>query len=231
LVAADFNGDRRPDLAVARSNSSSIAVLLNNGHGLGSATEIPVGHKSWTVTAGDLNRDGHTDLVATNGDFRATTVIVALGIGNGTFGAPHEYTAEQVPFAVGIADFNGDKIPDLAVADCCWPAVSVLLGVGDGTFRAATDYFPDQNPTSIGIGDFNGDRNLDIATTNEFSDSVSLLLGNGHGSFSPVVNLSVGPAGSEPFALSTLDANHDHTTDFVVANYGSGTLREFTSTR
>src|SRR5260370_34465292 len=72
-------------------------------------------------------------------------LVQMLGIG----GAPHS-------FAVG--DFNGDGVPDLAVAN---DGLVVLLGNGGGTFQA---------PLSLGLdgfavagGDFNGDGRLDLA--------------------------------------------------------------------
>ena len=44
ITSADFNGDKKPDLAVANSNSSNVSVLLNDGSGgFGAATNFPVG--------------------------------------------------------------------------------------------------------------------------------------------------------------------------------------------
>jgi hypothetical protein len=39
-----------------------------------------------------------------------------------------------------MGDFNGDGIPDFAVANYLSNDVSVLLGKGDGTFQAAVNY-------------------------------------------------------------------------------------------
>ncbi len=45
-----------------------------------------------------------------------------------------------LPASVATADFNGDGIPDLAVANLLSNSISVLVGLGDGTFHSAGDY-------------------------------------------------------------------------------------------
>src|SRR5207249_1194664 len=89
------------------------------------------------VVAGDVNGDGHTDLV--------TSVSVLLGDGAGGFGAPQNYAVGANPSSVAVADFNRDGKPDLVTANTGSSpgyagSVSVLLGNGDGTFQPARDY-------------------------------------------------------------------------------------------
>jgi hypothetical protein len=55
-----------------------------------------------------------------------------------------------------VGDFNGDGVPDLAVANSLSHNVSVLLGNGDGTFRAAQNYGAGTAPVFVAVGDFNG---------------------------------------------------------------------------
>src|SRR5438132_13550965 len=60
------------------------------------------------------------------------------------------------PFAVALADFNGDGKIDLAVANSGTNTVSVLLGNGTGTFGAKTDFTTGSGPRSVAAADLNG---------------------------------------------------------------------------
>jgi hypothetical protein len=77
---------------------------------------------------------------------------------------------------VAVGDFNGDGVPDLAVADVSGAGVSVLLGQGDGTFRPKLGYGVGSSPVSVAVGDFNGDGFPDLVTANSGSNNVSVLL-------------------------------------------------------
>src|SRR5438128_141413 len=79
-----------------------------------------------------------------------------------SFIAAPTYAAGGYAESVAVGDFNGDAIPDLAVANGVYPAhVSVLLGKGDGIFQAAQSYATGASgyfrPNSVAVGDFNGD--------------------------------------------------------------------------
>ena len=99
-----------------------------------------------------------------------------------SFLAPRAFYAGANPDSVAVADFNGDGIPDLAVANFgTYPnftdgSVSVLLGNGDGTFQAPASYAVGSNPDWVLVGDFNGDGYPDLAVNNFGSNSVSILL-------------------------------------------------------
>src|SRR5207253_10874781 len=54
--------------------------------------------------------------------------------------AGRDFAAGASPHSVAVGDFNGDGVPDLAVAGYGSNAVSVLLGNGDGTFQTALTF-------------------------------------------------------------------------------------------
>ena len=67
LVAGDFNGDGRTDLAVANSGSNDVSVLLGNGDGtFQPQVTYAVGSEPVAIVAGDFNGDGRTDLAVAN---------------------------------------------------------------------------------------------------------------------------------------------------------------------
>jgi hypothetical protein len=97
------------------------------------------------------------------------------------------------PVSVAVGDFNGDGIPDLAVASVVQANVTILLGNGDGTFNAvATQPATGNSPWFIAVGDFNGDGIPDLAVANLGSSTVSVFLGNGDGTFTAGQSVATG---------------------------------------
>ncbi len=70
---------------------------------------------SSSVTTGDFNGDGLTDLATANDD--SDDVSVLLGNGDGTFAAQQTFAAGDRPVSVTTGDFNGDGLTDLATAN------------------------------------------------------------------------------------------------------------------
>jgi len=176
VAIGDFNGDGKPDLAVANLSSNTVSILLGTGAGgFGPATNFPVaGLAASTVAIGDLNGDGVLDLAVANQS--SNNVSVLLGTGTGAFGPAANFAVGSQPFSVAIGDLNGDGKPDLAVANIGSNTVSILLGTGAGAFGPATNFVVGSNPISVAIGDLNGDGKPDLAVANQGSNSVSILL-------------------------------------------------------
>ena len=126
------------------------------------------------------------------------------------------------PNSVAVGDFNGDGIPDMAVANRLDNTVTILLGNGDGTFRASGISPPTgKTPVAVVSGDFNGDGKADLAVANSTDGTVSILLGNGDGTFT----LKASPVtGNNPAALAVGDFNGDGKADLAVANNSSNSV-------
>ncbi len=131
------------------------------------------------------------------------------------FLAGQDYDVGVRPSAIAWGDFNGDGIPDLAVANSGSATVSVLLGNGDGSFQAARDYAVPPNPGALAVGDFTGDGRQDLVVVSpNFGGSVSVLLSNGDGTFQPARTIATEPY---PDAVAVGDFNGDGTLDLAVA--------------
>jgi hypothetical protein len=170
------------------------------------------------VALGDLNADGHLDVVVANEDSPGT-IAVLLGNGDGTLQSAVTYAAGAWPQFVVLADFNKDGHLDVAVANRAiggsgW--VNIFLGNGDGTLQSPVSYGPFNDAFSLAVADFNRDGVLDIAVAD--ISSGSLLLGKGDGTF-----LSGTPIGaSAPVFFAVADFNRDHKLDLASAfNTGS----------
>ena len=94
---------------------------------------FPVAGLPYSVTTGDFNGDGITDLAAANNLYDNVSVLLGNGsggTGNGTFAAHVTYAAGDGPYAVTTGDFNGDGITDLATSNKDSDSVTVLLNLG-----------------------------------------------------------------------------------------------------
>ncbi len=84
VAIGDFNGDGKPDLAVANSNSSTVSVLPGRGDGtFATRTDYGTGGEPMSVAIGDFNGDGRPDLAVANGIDNTVSVLLNLGPGSG----------------------------------------------------------------------------------------------------------------------------------------------------
>ncbi len=215
VVAADFNGDGLPDLALAGGNF--MVVLLGNGDG--TFTQVPINSSSISganrfvsMVAGDFDGDGIPDLAVLSEDNAqggGQLVSVLLGNGDGTFqqGASvvtNAYPVFNTLLTMVTADFNGDGKLDLAVpylgngnnlVPTAVETVTILLGNGSGMFEQATGspISVNSEPNCIGLGDVNGDGIADLLL-DETGDiaAPTFLVGNGDGTFRSIVTSGYG---------------------------------------
>ena len=131
IAVGDFNGDGKPDLAVANGTSNDVSVLLGNGNGsFQTAVNYAIGSSTQPVSlaTGDFNGDGILDIAVAN--HLANTASVLLGNSNGTFQAAASYGASFFPQAITVGNFTGDGRADLVVANAngdLTTNVSILL--------------------------------------------------------------------------------------------------------
>jgi uncharacterized membrane protein len=162
-------------------------------------------------------------LDTTSGNSVVGTAALANGPPALSWGNPESAAIGTQPYSIAVADFNGDGIPDLAIAFTSNKTLTILLGNGDGTFNeAAINTQSGPYPSFVAAGDFNHDGKADLAVTNPGTNDVMIFLGNGDATFTAVATSP--ETGSEPGVIGVGDFNGDGIQDLAIVNNGSGTV-------
>jgi hypothetical protein len=233
LQLVDVNEDKNLDVVAANGRRNTIKLLLGDGHGgfsPRSVVELEPGYNNYSFALGDVDGDGHLDLVAEgdNTDIEPGRLATMLGDGKGGFKVDHTLR-RAVPSGYRVrtlADMNGDRHLDLVYNR--GPELGVLLNQGRGTFTAAMG-----SPVQLGaeafavvVADINGDQQADLvaATVDHhapYRSRVVLLLGDGH-RFTPAPG-SPFPVGLGAYNVAVGDINTDGKVDVAASSFeGNG---------
>jgi hypothetical protein len=248
VALADFDGDGAVDMVAPtpydptgnefpfENYRSKVIAFHGNGDGTftpgqaytaGLAGSAPgASEMLFPVVTADLNLDQIPDLVMRaerSLDLSvpagtATTIVVRLGNGDGTFGPEIGLAAGDGPSSIVASDVDGDVIPDLVVITGDGTRLSVHHGNGDGTFSEGQDLAMDAAPRStVQVADWNADGIPDLVVADEY---IHVLLGTGQGQFAPVTSCGItlsGAGGGLTMAILA-DFDRDGALDLVSSN-------------
>src|SRR6185437_15729323 len=202
FMLANFRADGLPDLVVATTGQVIFVPNMGAGNFAAQGALIATDHSLPALGSGDLNGDGHTDLVVLD----PGSVRILLGGGDGTFTesspAPvplYPYPPNDFNSAVFVRDLNGDGHPDVLISDgsnltddANEDHVFEFLGRGDGSLGSAVplpgippflrvvSFRPGGTP---GIIATQGDKDLNSSYPNSAPAQIAVFRGQPDGSF------------------------------------------------
>ncbi len=201
LAAADLDEDGALDL------TTGSRTFLGDGAG-GFATGTTTGITGTDVAVGDLDADGHEDLVVVASPARLS---VAFGDGSGAFGAPTDLSVTEAPSSPLIADLDRDGDLDIAVGGRSTSDRTITVLRNDGTGALAVERYAVAQPAaSIAVADLNGDLRPDLTAGSQW------LPGQADGTFDAARS-----AASRNEALAVADFDGDGNDDQVVTGTSS----------
>jgi hypothetical protein len=234
-VVVDLDADGILDVAIngaGEFEGSNIKIFRGNSDGAFSYVNTFAGAPI-RGAAGDVNNDGHTDLVFAN---YTHSLTILLNQGAMTFRASEIVLGDSQIYDISLArlDVDNANIDLVVLSDNPAGGVAVLLGRGDGTFGLPTRLDTGiKGPSAVTVSDFTRDGIPDVAVGNQSAepddifglqlwDSVTILRGNGTGAFGSPTTFALGSVNQsdEPYANSihrvrAHDLNRDGHVDLV----------------
>ena len=232
IKLADVDANGSLDIITSNGRRNTIEILLANGRsGLSAAfaaapaVTLTPGSSFWTFGTGDIDGDGHVDLVTTfdpPGPASAR-VEVRRGLGSGRFQEPSAGADVRAGARIAaVADLNADSRPDVVLSHVETGWMSILLNDGEGSLALAP-----QSPRDLGlqafgvaVADVNLDREPDIVATTvnsrvrPYESKLAVLLGSGFGGSGMRV-----PVGPGAYQLAVGDVDEDGKPDVVTSSF------------
>lgn len=228
VAVGDFNGDGKLDAVTDSWGHNEILMFLGDGEGnlILPGRAFRTGKRPYQrLRSADFNKDGKLDVVTTDLDENAVSILLGDGKGGLRDAPGSPIPAGRAPWAVAIDDINHDGNLDLVIVpyapDVPDPkdvGVTVLLGDGRGGFRKMAgspfSLAGCEGPDRVATGDIHGDGRRDIVVTCGQNNKLVLYLGSPNGGFTLTTRImQTGWAG---VAVGDLEGRgHD---DIVVSN-------------
>ena len=217
VLAADFNRDGRPDVAIAGAGTNRVAIFYSAASGGRVQRNVTVGAAVNVLAAGDFNKDGWLDLAAAS---TANNRIYTLQGSAAGLALTATITSGSSPRGIVAVDVDQDGRLDLVTANRASNAINVHLGTSAGTFATARAVPAGSGSRGITAGDFDHDGRIDLATIDEFGSSTTVLE-NTTALVAPAFRftrqtLDTAPGFSGPFGVKTGDFNRDGRMDAIV---------------
>lgn len=145
IAAGDVNKDGKADLVVACGDNRTLTIFTGKGNGqfdVTSGSPLLLPYAPNEIVIGDMNHDGHADLVV--GSHDSYRILILTGDGKGNFDTSSSSSVTMRDgnhphtHGLSIADLNGDGFLDIATANSSDHDISVMVNNGSGGFLPAS---------------------------------------------------------------------------------------------
>ena len=202
-------------------------MFLNDGTGAGSfqAPRISFIGSNPVIAAADFDGDSNIDVAAGVGG----NLILLLGDGVGNLAPQTAQLTGEIQGRISTADFNGDQLPDLAVANAATDGSISLFTNQAGTFTQAQT-FSTASPFSLVATDLNQDGTPDIAVASDLDAGLNshlVTITSDAGAFTSQDPLLIGNVNLRGITAS--DLNEDNIPDVILTDTSNSRLVLFLS--
>jgi hypothetical protein len=176
------------------------------------------------VGCGDFDGDGHLDILLVKGRHWPIVDRILLGDGLGRIRKAYDLgKISDRSYAGGVADFNGDGFPDIAVSNDDPDRKLTYVNDGKGNFKIGSEFGrPEWSTRNLSIADINGDGLPDLILANRGDSGKTsnyICLNSGKGQF------SADCIAFAPYPATTIypaDINKDGFIDLIVPHRDGG---------
>ncbi len=147
------------------------------------------GETSASVSLGDVDGDGHLDIVLAKGRHWPLSNLILRNDGKGHFTTENLSAAPDRTYTAALADLDGDGHLDIVVSNDRPDRKLIYLNDGKGHFRGSGTFGQPEWPTRyVTVADLNGDGRPDLVVANRSADPKKpkpsyVCLNDGKGAF------------------------------------------------
>ncbi len=213
--------------------AGALGAAMQDGAPEGAAAQYPsfervlllesTSETSANVSIGDLDADGHLDIVLAKGRHWPLVNRVLFGDGHGGFPRAHDLSeVSDRTYSGRLVDLDADGDLDVVISNDSPDPKRVYLNDGQGRFRESSTYGHPEWPTrNASVADLDGDGLPDIIVANRAGGGGSnfVCLNEGDGQFDAEC---IGFSNESATTVTPMDFGNDGVVDLVVPHRDGG---------